>query len=133
MGVCNSPDLFQEHMSELMARLEFVRVCIDDILCLTKGDFDDHLQKLEQIFMRIQDANLRINAEKSFFAKPEAEHSGFHTNRQGIMPTAKKVEAIQAIQPPKTRKELRIHIGIVNCHRDMWPRRSEISAPLSRL
>ena len=94
MGVCNSPDLFQEHMSELMAGLEFVRVYIDDILCLTKGDFDDHLQKLEQVFMRIQDANLRINAEKSFFAKPEVEHLGFHMNRQGIIPMAKKAEAI---------------------------------------
>jgi hypothetical protein len=90
MGVCNSPDLFQEHMSKLMAGLEFVRVYIDDILCLTKGDFDDHLQKLEQVFMRIQDANLRINAEKSFFAKSEVEYLGFKIDRQGIRPIAKK-------------------------------------------
>ena len=133
MGVCNSPDLFQEHMSELMAGLEFVRVYIDDILCLTKGDFDDHLQKLEQVFMRIQDANLRINAEKSFFAKSEVEYLGFKIDRQGIRPIAKKVEAIQALQPPETRRQLRRFIGMINYYRDMWPRRSEILSPLTKL
>ena len=74
MGVCNSPNIFQEHMSELMAGLEFVRVCIDDLLVITKSDFKDHLRKLEQVFLRVQQANLRINAEKSFFAKSEVEY-----------------------------------------------------------
>ena len=120
-GVCNSPDIFQEHMPELMAGLEFVRVCIDDLLVITKSDFKDHFKKLEQVFLRVQQANLRINAEKSFFAKSEVEHLGFKTNRKGIMPFAKKVEAIQAIQPPKTHKEFCRFIGIVNYHRDMWP------------
>ena len=122
MGVCNSPNIFQEHMSELMAGLEFARVHIDDSLAIAKSDFKDHLNKLEQVFLRVQQANLRINAEKSFFAKPEAEHLGFKINREGVMPLAKKVEAIQAIQPPKTCKELCRFIGIV-CHcQDMWPR-----------
>ena len=133
MGLCNSPDLFQEHMSELMAGLEFVKVYIDDILCLTKSDFKDHLRKLEEVFMRIEQAGLRINAEKSFFAKPEVDYLGFHINRKGIQPMPKKVDAIKAIQPPTTRKQLRHFIGLVNYYRDMWPRRSEILAPLSKL
>ena len=129
MGICNSPDIFQEQMSELMAGLEFVRVYIDDILCVTKDDFHDHLRKLEEVFMRISDANLRINAKKSFFAKPEVTYLGFKINRQGIMPLTKKVEAILALnKPPTTRKELRRFIGIVNYYHDMWPRRSEILA-----
>jgi len=36
MGLCNSPDIFQEKMSELMDGLAFVRTYIDDLLCLTK-------------------------------------------------------------------------------------------------
>ena len=36
MGLCNSPDIFQEKMSELFNGLEFVRTYIDDLLCLTK-------------------------------------------------------------------------------------------------
>jgi hypothetical protein len=50
MGLCNSPDIFQEKMSELMEGLEFVRTYLDDVLCLTKGTFNDHLEKLERVF-----------------------------------------------------------------------------------
>ncbi len=51
MGLCNSPDIFQEKMSELMEGLEFVRTYIDDLLCITKGTFEDHLEKLERVFI----------------------------------------------------------------------------------
>ena len=107
MGVCDSPDIFQEQMSEFMAGLEFVRVHFNNSLAIAKSDFKDHLRKLEQRFSRVQQADPRINVEKSFFAKSEVEHLGFKINRKGIMPMAKKAEAVQAIQPPKTCKECR--------------------------
>ena len=93
----------------------------------------EYLNKLEEVFKRIQDANLRINAEKSFFAKLEVEYLGFKIDRKGIRPITRKVEAIQALQPPTTCKQLRRFIGIINYYRDMWPRRSEVLAPLSKL
>ena len=63
MGCCNAPDIFQEEMSELMAGLEFVHVYLDDILCITKGDYSDHLIKLEEIFCHLVATNLKIKAE----------------------------------------------------------------------
>ena len=71
MGLCNSPDIFQEKMSELFDGLEFVRTYIDDLLCLTKGTFEDHLEKLERILARLQQAGLKVNANKLFFARSE--------------------------------------------------------------
>ena len=49
------------------------------------------------------------------------------------MPIPKKVEAIQALAVPKTRKQLRQFIGMINFYRDMWQKRSEIIAPLTAL
>ena len=49
------------------------------------------------------------------------------------MPIPKKVEAIQALAVPKTRKQLRQFIGIINFYRDMWQNRSELLAPLTAL
>ena len=133
MGLCNSPDIFQEKMSELMDGLDFVRAYIDDLLCLTKGSFEDHLEKLERVFHRLQKAGLKINANKSFFARPELEYLGYWITRQGIKPVQKKVDAIMKISEPKNRKELRSFIGIVNYYRDMWLRRSHVLAPLASL
>ena len=42
MGLCNSPDVFQEKMSDLMNGLEFVRTYIDDLLIISKGSWEDH-------------------------------------------------------------------------------------------
>ena len=49
------------------------------------------------------------------------------------MPIPKKVEAIQALAVPKTCKQLRQFIGMINFYRDMWQKRSELLAPLTAL
>ena len=133
MGLCNSPDIFQEKMSELMQDLDFVRTYIDDLLVLTKGSYDDHLEKLERVLVRIQQAGLKVNAKKSFFARGELEYLGYWITRDGIKPVPEKVQAILKIDTPKNRKELRSFIGIVNYYRDMWIKRSHVLAPLAGL
>ena len=49
MGLCNGPDVFQENVSTLFAELDHVRTHIDDSLVTTKGDLDDHLEKLDAV------------------------------------------------------------------------------------
>ena len=120
MGLCNSPDIFQEKMNELFMGLDYARAYIDDLLCLTKGSFDDHLEKLETILARLSQAGLKINAKKSFFGRSELEFLGYWITRDGIQPMKNKVQAMMNIAEPKTRKELRSFIGIVNYYRDMW-------------
>jgi len=133
MGLCNSPDIFQEKMSNLMLELEYVRAYIDDLLVTTKGSFADHLVKLEAVLAKLEEAGLKVNATKSFFAREGLEYLGYWISRDGIQPLTSKVEAIQRIAPPKTKRELRRFIDIVIYYRDMWIRRSHILAPLAKL
>ena len=49
------------------------------------------------------------------------------------MPISKKFEAIQALAVPRTHKQLRQFIGMINFYRDMWQKRSELHAPLTAL
>ena len=133
MGLCNSPDIFQEKMSSLMSDLENVRAYIDDLLILTKGDWNDHLEQLEEVLQRLRDAGLKINAKKSFFGKTELEYLGYWITREGIMPIPKKIEALKNVAVPTTKRQLRRFIGLINYYRDMWIRRSEILSPLSKL
>ncbi len=133
MGLCNSPDIFQEKMAELFYGLDFVQAYIDDLLICTNSTFQDHLEKLDEVLRRLAAAGLKVNANKSFFGRHELEYLGYWITRDGIQPLPKKVEAIMKIAEPKTKKELRAFIGIVNYYRDMWVRRSHILAPLAAL
>jgi RNase H-like domain found in reverse transcriptase/Reverse transcriptase (RNA-dependent DNA polymerase) len=120
-------------MSELMFGLEFARSYLDDLLVVSKDTFASHLIHLEEVFTRLASAGLKINASKSQFCCDELEYLRYLINRRGVRPTVKKVEAIMKIDAPKTRKQLRSFIGMVNYYRDMWPQRSHLLAPLFSL
>jgi len=102
MGFCNSPDIFQEKMSKLIDRLAFVQTYIDDLLCLTKGAFSDHLKKVELVLQRLQKAGLKVT--KSFFARSQLECLGCWITRTGIKPVCDKVRAVLKIAEPKIEK-----------------------------
>ena len=133
MGLCNSPDIFQEKMSTLMQDLEYVRAYIDDLLVITNGSMEDHLEKLSVVLNKLRDAGLKVNVKKSFFARAELEYLGYWITREGVSPTTTKVNAISNIAPPTNKKDLRGFIGMVNYYRDMWIRRSHVLAPLAAL
>ena len=44
MGLCNSPDIFQEKMNELFNGLDYVRMYIDDILIIRNKSLEDHIK-----------------------------------------------------------------------------------------
>ena len=69
MGLCNSPDIFQEKMNDLMEGLQVARAYIDDLLILSTGSFSNHLKHLDEVLTRLSASGLKINASKSFFAR----------------------------------------------------------------
>jgi hypothetical protein len=115
MGLSISPDVFQEKMSELMSGLEFAWAYLDDLLILsTEKGFEKHLDKLELVLTRLQEAGLKINDVKGFFAQTNLEYLGYNISREGIRPSQNKEEAILQIKAPTTCKQLRQFIGMVN-------------------
>ena len=50
LGLCNSPDMFQAKMNKLFNGLEYVRAYIDDLLIISNGNFEDHLNKVKIVF-----------------------------------------------------------------------------------
>ena len=133
MGLCNSPDVFQEKMNDLFVGMDEVRAYIDDLLLITSKSIDDHLEKLGLVFDRLRKAGLKVNASKSYFCTGALEYLGYWITREGIQPQPAKVHAIQRIAEPTNKKQLRGFIGIVNYYRDMWIRRSHVLAPLAKL
>ncbi len=132
-GLANSPDIFQGEMNKLFKDLEFVQYYLDDLLVLSKGDFDDHLIKLEKVFKKLRFAGLQVNAPKSFFGRQECNYLGYVISRTGIHPQPKKVDAILWLEPPNNKRELRCLIGLINYYRDVWPQQLHLMAPLTAM
>ncbi len=106
MGFAGSADIFQVEMGNLMATLEYVRAYIDDLLVITKGSLNDHLDKLKQVFIQLRDAGLKINATKFVFCAQETEYLEYILTRGGIKPQPKKVHAILPLNSPNKVREL---------------------------
>ena len=85
------------------------------------------------VLTRLQDAGLKINADKSNFCTLETEYLGYILTRDGIKPQPNKVQAMLALAPPRNVKELRRFLGMVQYYRELWARRSEMLAPLTSL
>ena len=101
-------------MSELFIGLDTVHVYIDDLLHVTKASWTEHLSILEEMCTCIQKARLKVNASKSCLGAHKFDYLGYHVTRDGVMPIPKKVKEIQSLAVPKTRKQIRQFIGMIN-------------------
>ncbi len=66
--------------------LEYLRAYIDDLLVITRGTLEDHLEKLGEVLRRLRETGLKKNAAKSFFCTHKIEYLGYMLTRGGIKP-----------------------------------------------
>jgi len=121
MGLAIATDIFQHLMSKLMQDLELCRVYLDDLLCITRGSFGEHLENLQLVFERLTKANLKINAPKSNVCTQSLEYLGYLLTPKGIKPLTNKINAIIKMKKPTTIKQLRSFLGMANFTQIVWP------------
>ena len=59
MGLCNSPDIFQEKMNELFNGLDYVRTYIDDLLIISNKSCEDRMETLDKVLSKLKVSCLR--------------------------------------------------------------------------
>ena len=96
-------------MNEIFRGFEFIQAYINYQLIITKGDWSDHLEKLELTLQKLKDNGLKCNIKKSFFGQIEMEYLGFWVTRTRIRPINKKVEAIVNMKPPEKKNDAFVH------------------------
>ena len=133
MGLSISPDIFQSVMHPLFQDMDKVECFIDDIGIFTNGSFQEHLEKVEKVLIRLEQNVFTVNPRKCEWACEETEYLGFLLTREGIKSMSNKVAAIIKIDRPTSTKNVRSFVGLVNYYKDMWPKRAHILAPLSEL
>lgn len=105
---------------------------LDDIIVIGKT-LEEHLANLNEVFRRLQEANLKINTEKCEFFKRETKYLGHVVSSEGIKTDPDKVAAIAQMQPPTTIKEVQRLLGVAFRYRRFVPQFATISQPLTLL
>ena len=79
----------------------------------------------------MKERDMQINIEKTIVGNNTVEYLGYVLTKQGVKPQQSKVTAIMNMQIPKTAKQLRGFISLVNFYRDLWKGRAHHLAPLT--
>ncbi len=57
---------------------------MDNLLIVTRGILDEHLQKMKTVLTRLRDAGLKVNAVKPLICAHKIEYLGYVLTRDGI-------------------------------------------------
>ena len=131
-GLSNSGAIFSRMISKVLHSIEgkFAMAYLDDILIFSKT-FEEHLEHIKEVFIRLEKANLCLNRKKCHFVKQEIEYLGHLIGPNGIKPNPEKVRVIQTLAPPVNVRGVRSFIGMVSYYRNFILRFSEIARPLT--
>jgi len=133
-GLCNAPSTFQRLMEKFMGEMN-LREClifIDDILIFSKT-FEEHLTRLEAVFGRLEQHNLKLKPSKCEFFNTSVVYLGHVVSHDGISTDPEKTAAIKNWQPPKNVKDLRQFLGFAGYYRRFVEGFSSLAQPLNAL
>lgn len=106
----------------------FTAFFVDDILALS-ANFESHLEHLDFILGKLEEANMGLSLEKSFFLKPEIKFLGFIITRDGVKPDPEKVQKLREYPVPKSQKEIRGFIAFLQFYARFFHQLSEKIKP----
>ena len=121
-------------MDRILASLQW-EMClfyIDDIIVFA-ATWEEHLDRLRQVFERLQHAKLKLGSEKCTFAAKEVSYLGHRVTEEGLLPDPSLLAAIREINPPKNATEVRSFQGLAGYYCRYVKNFAAIAGPLHAL
>ena len=113
-GLKNAGATYQRAATTLLHDLihKEVEVYADDMIVKSK-DREGHIPALRKFFEKIWFYKLQLNRKKCTFGVTFGKLLGFMVSQRGIEVDPNKIKAIVEMKPPKTEKEIRGFLGII--------------------
>jgi len=128
-GLSNSPAVFNRVMRQVLQGVKGVEAFIDDIL-VHSSTFEEHLKILEEVFQRLQCANMTVKPSKCEIGFKEVQYLG-HTLGEGRCSCQNdKIKKIKDAPRPTTKKQVRSFLGLTGYYRSFVPNFAVLALPL---
>jgi hypothetical protein len=92
---------------------KFVVIYLDEITVFSKSD-KDHCHHLKKVFLKCRRFGLSLNPKKSLFSMKEGKLLGHTVSAKGVKIDPSRVEAIQTLSFPRSKKEVQSFLGKIN-------------------
>ena len=133
-GLCNAPATFQRLMERCMGDLN-LRDCLiylDDIIIFS-STFDEHMERLQAVFERLQEHNLKLKPSNCELFKGRVSYLGHVVSDEGIHTDPAKIEAVKSWPVPKSIKDVRRFLRFTGYYRKFIQGFAAIARPLNDL
>ena len=101
-------------MDNTLHGLSGVFCFLDDILIVSKGSILDHNILVDKVITRLDEEGFALKLSKCDFSLNQLPWLGYDIDSEGYRPKRSKIEAVLALEPPRTLKQLRSFMGILN-------------------
>ena len=133
-GLVNAPATYQRLMEECFEglHLDICYIYLDDLIIFSKT-YEEHLERLEKIFKRLREVNLKLSPKKCEFFRKKVKYVGNIVSEEGIEPDPDKINKVQQWPRPTNPDEVRQFLGFVGYYRRFIEGFSSIARPLNNL
>ena len=107
-------------------------IYLDDIIIFSKT-FEEHMKRLEEIFGRLREANLKIKPQKCHFFCSSLKYLGHIISSEGVQTDPAKIQTIKEWPKPINTEEVQRFLGLCTYYRRFVKDFSKIASPLYKL
>ena len=129
-GLAQAPAFFQHLMNKVLDNCPFAMTYLDDIIIFSDTE-EEHLAHIEEIFKRLEAADLKMKRSKCDFFKKHIHYLGHLISANGICPLKDKLDTIRDMPAPHNSKEVKQFLGLAGYYRKFVPRFADLSRPLA--
>ena len=133
-GLVNSPSTFERLMEDVLRGIQWTEslLYMDDIITPGKT-VDECLQRIENVFIRLREANLKLKPSKCLFFQKSVSFLGHIVSENGVETDPEKVKTVRDWPIPRNNKEVRSFLGLASYYRKFVKGFSDIARPLHKL
>ena len=130
--ITSAPAIWQRFMNQTLEGIDRVSCILDDMI-ITGRDDQEHLDLMEEVFMRLKENVLRANREKCQFFQKKITYCRHEVDKHGLHKTQEKVEAVVNAPRPDNVEQVHLLLGLVNYYHKFLPNLATILNPLNQL
>ena len=133
-GLQNAPATFQRLMQGVFRNdiLQTMMVYLDDIIVFS-STIEEHLERLESVFKKLQQHGLKIESSKCQFFQDHVSYLGYVVSDEGVATDPEKTQAVREWLIPTTVRDVRSFLGFASYYRRFVPKFAQVAGPLHKL